>query len=425
MSSPPEAHETWSGAPPEEQKPAPPTKRHLGWLYGVCAVLVAAAVAGAALITYLHHRREKREAAAQGREVDKGPRVAVTKVLPGVAEHTFTLPADARAVVQATLYAKTSGYVRKIRVDKGAHVNKDDVLAEIESPETDQQVDAARSDLSLKNKLATRARLMNQEGLMSQQDRDMAEGNQQVSQANLQRMLALADYETIRAPFTGIVSARYVDPGALLPAATGATQAAMPLVDLVDPTTLKATLFLGQDIAPFVHVGDPVEIWQDERPDQKIAAALTRCASALDPKTRTMLVEIEFDNRKAGIYPNTFVEVSLKSKVTPLPTVPSDAIFVRKGVLMVGRIEGDHVRFVEVRIGINTGKTTQIASGLSGGEDIALDVPSEVSDGARVQPVQAPPPPAPSGSASAGPAAGTASPPAPGATGSTAAARGG
>jgi hypothetical protein len=97
--------------------------------------------------------------------------------------------------------------------------------------------------------------------------------------------------------------------------------------------------------------------------------------------------------------------VSLKSKVTPLPTVPSDALFVRKGNLMIGKIEGDQLHFVPVTIGINTGKTTQIASGLAGGEDIALDVPAEVDDGARVQVVQAPPPAA-SGSASAGTAAG-------------------
>jgi membrane fusion protein, multidrug efflux system len=397
-------HESRPSAPPEPKKPAPPTKKHLGWLYAVCAALVVACVVGAGVITLRHHQRVKREAAALGREVDKGPRVAVTKVQPGASERTLTFPADARALVQATLYAKTSGYVREIRVNKGDHVTKGDVMAVIESPETDQQVDAARSDLNLKNKLEVRARLLNQQGLMSQQDREIAEGNQEVSSSNLKRMLALADYETLRAPFTGVVSARYVDPGALLPAATGATQAAMPLVDVVDPATLKATVFLGQDVAASVHVGDAVEIWQDERPDQKIGASLTRFASALDPKTRTMLVEIEFDNRKAGIYPGTFVRVGLKSKVTPLPTVPSDALFVRKGVLMVGQIEGDHVRFVPVQIGNNTGKTTQIASGLSGGEDIALDVPSEVDDGARVQVVQAPPP-APSGSASAGPAA--------------------
>ncbi len=179
----------------------------------------------------------------------------------------------------------------------------------------------------------------------------------------------------------------------------------MPLVDLVNADTLKATLFLGQDVAPFVRIGDPVEIWQDERPDQKIGASLTRFASALEPKTRTMLVEVEFDNRKTGIYPGTFVRVSLKSKMTPLPTVPSSAIFVRKGVLLVGRIEGEQVRFVPVQIGINTGKTTQITFGLSGGEDIAIDMPSEVSDGTRVQVVQAPQP-APSASASAGPAPG-------------------
>jgi membrane fusion protein, multidrug efflux system len=396
-------HEAWSKEPPAQRKPAKPTKKHLGWLYAVCAVLSIAAVAGALVLFLRHRSRVRHQTAELNKEVDKGPRLAVIKVQAGKSERTITLPADARALVQTTVYAKTSGYVREIRVNKGDRVNKDDVLAILESPETDQQVAAARSDLLLKSKLAARARALSQEGLLSLQDRETAEANQDVSHSNLKRTLALADYEIIRAPFAGVVSARYVDPGALLPAATGSTQSAMPLVDIVNADILKATLFLGQDVAPFVKIGDPVEIWQDERPDQKIGAALTRFASALEPKTRTMLVEVEFDNRKTGIYPGTFVRVSLKSQMTPLPTVPSSAIFVRKGVLLVGRIEGEQVRFVPVQIGINTGKTTQITSGLAGGEEIALDMPSEVGDGTRVQVVQAPQP-APSASASAGPA---------------------
>lgn len=403
---------THAEAPRGHDKERPPNKRHLGWLYVVSALLVVASIVGAIVIRVRHNRREARIAAELNRKADLGPEIAATKAQRGAAERTVMLPADARAVQQTTIYAKTSGYVREIRVNRGDRVKQDDVLAILESPETDQQVSAARADLNLKQKLAARARALAAEGIASQQDRETAEANLEVSKTALARLLALAAYQTIRAPFAGVVTARYVDTGALLPAATGATQAAMPLVDLADTDTLKATIYLGQDVTPFVRAGDPVELWQDERPEQKIQASLTRLSGALDPRTRTMLAEIELDNRKFNIYPGTFVHVRLNLKSTPLPMVPSDAIFVRKGALLVGRLEDDHVRFTPVQIGVNDGRTTQILSGLEGGEDIALNVPSEVNDGARVHVVQAPAPaPSASASASAGPAAGAPPPP--------------
>jgi RND family efflux transporter MFP subunit len=241
---------------------------------------------------------------------------------------------------------------------------------------------AAQSDLSLRKQLLDRAKIL-APNVMSLQDLQTASSNFRVSSSSLASALALQSYETIRAPFDGIVTMRYVDPGALMPAATGATTSAQPLVDIADPTKLRIWAYVGQDEALFIHAGDAVTISQGDR--AHVDASVTRTAGALDPRTRTMLCEIEIDNGKGLLMPGAFSQVTFHLHAPSSPWVPSEALILRQGKELVAVVANNHVRLVTVGTGVTDGRNLQIVTGLDGSEMVALNLPAEVGDGDAVQ----------------------------------------
>lgn len=369
-----------------EVSPAPRPARagRIVFLVGI-ALLVIDIVTVLALSFYRRHS-ESRTYDERSKVAESGIAVTVTRVEVSNTSREVTLPADVRAFDQTTLYAKVSGYVRQMRVERGQHVKAGEILAVLGSPETDRDVAAARSDAEAKERIAVRVRSLAPPGVVSQQDLDNAERDARVARANFQRALDVRNYTLLRAPFEGVVTARYADPGALLPAATGATQAALPLVDLANLDRLRIFIYVGQDVAPFAHDGDDVTLWQDEKANEQIATKLTHVAGALDPRTRTMQCEIDLDNRPYHLQPGTFVHARLHIAVPPVPVVPNEALVVRDGKTMVVVVEDDRAHFVPVELGVNDGKTTRLVRGLKGGETIGVSVPVEVSEGARVQP---------------------------------------
>jgi membrane fusion protein, multidrug efflux system len=350
-------------------------------------VLIVAAALGAGLLYVRHRRALTREAERRRDEVGRGPRVtvAVVKRTPGTRD--VTLPADVRGFFQSTVYAKISGYVKSIAVDKGDSVKRDQLLGVLESPEVDQQVAAAVADLMIKRRTFQRYRTLVGRDYVSAQDFDTTRAQYEVAEATLRQARALQAYETLRAPFDGTVTARYVDPGALIPAATGATQGALPFADIADLRRLRITLFLQQDAAAFVQVGDLVDITVDERPDLKIRAPISRIAKALDPRSRTMLCEIWTENAH-HLYPGTFVHVTLHLEGPPLPEVPSAALLIHEAKPTLAAIRDSRVHFLTVRSGLDDGKTVQILEGVEPGERVALNLPAEVSEGSVVRVVE-------------------------------------
>jgi membrane fusion protein, multidrug efflux system len=354
-------------------------------IIGICLVVVAV---GAVVLLYRNRRSTEAEAiAARKHAVSLGPTVLVKKVLAGGGSRHVTLPGEARPFLSTTVYAKIPGFLKDIRTDKGKRVNKGDVLAVVWSPESDQDVRAAETDLDLRKQLATRAESLAQVGVMSRQDREVADAQLRTSMAALRRTRDIQRYQVITAPFSGLVTARYADPGALIPAATGSTQAAQPIVDLADTDTLRITVYLGQDAAPSIHVGDKASIWTDSEPSRRLPAKISLASGQLEPRTRTMLTEIWFDNRTVGILPGTFVHVELDVTERPIPTVPNAAIIVRAGHLRAAVVEGHKIHLVPIEVGASDGNRTQVTSGLEPGELVANDLPAELGDGAVIQPM--------------------------------------
>ncbi|MCP3097854.1 efflux RND transporter periplasmic adaptor subunit [Myxococcus sp. K15C18031901] len=352
---------------------------------GVCLVLASVL----AVVLLALHRRSVDQAGADARRraVDRGPTVLVTKVEEGKASQRVTLPGEARPFLSTTLYAKIPGFLQEIHIDKGMRVEKGEVLAILWSPETEQDVRAAETDYKLRSQLAARANALSKVGVMSRQDREVADAQLRTSLETLRRTREIHSYQVIEAPFSGLVTARYADPGALIPAATGSTQAAQPIVDLADTSTLRITVYLGQNAAASVRVGDKATVWTDDQPNRRLGARVSRVAGQLEPSTRTMLTEIWLDNREVGILPGTFLQVELEVPTPPFPSVPDAAVIVRSGQVRAAVVENDKIRLVPIVVGTSDGSRTQVKDGLKPGQLVASDLPAELDDGAVIQPV--------------------------------------
>jgi membrane fusion protein (multidrug efflux system) len=360
--------------------------RRFVWGGGLALLVVALVVT---LLFWRHDRALAREGARRQQTVDRGPRVFVTEARAAPASRAVTLPGDVRGFLQSTVYAKIAGYVKSVRVDKGDHVEEGQVLGVLESPEVDQQVAAAEADVAVKRRTFERYQALVKKDFVSVQEFETARAQYEVSRATVKQAKALRGYETLRAPFAGVITARYVDPGALIPAATGSTESALPLVEIADLRRLRVLVFVQQDAAPFVHAGDEVTIRVDEQPDLCIAAPVSRCAQALDPRTRTMLCEIWLANQNR-LYPGTFVHVTFHLVAPRAPVVDSAALVLRNHKPSVAVVRDARVHFVPVRSGLDDGKTVQIVEGLRVGERIVLAPPAELAENDVVQPVERP-----------------------------------
>ncbi|MGZ6142326.1 MAG: efflux RND transporter periplasmic adaptor subunit [Myxococcales bacterium] len=354
-------------------------------ILAICVIGVIAAGAGAFILFEREHAALARQEDTLKHELAQGPVVQVVKVKVAAADRMVTLPAEVRAERKATLYAKVSGYVKKVLVDKGDRVKAGQEIAEIESPDLDEQLRSAEAELSLRVQQRDRTERLAGSGRVSQQEREQAEETVKVAQAAVSKARAGKSYEILRAPFDGTVTARFADPGALLPAATGSTSSAQPLVEIGDLSRLRIALNLAQDDAAHVRVGDEVTL-QSAPDEPPLKARISRITHALDARTRTMLCEIDLPHPPEGLYPGAFVEAKLPLRGSPRPLVPAEALVAVGGQMMVPLVEGNHVHFQRVRLGTDDGADVEVIDGLRGGELVAVNLGADVADGSPVRP---------------------------------------
>lgn len=366
-------------------------RRGSAWLYlaGILAVLVAGFMA---FLLFTHQRSHVEAAAEQlTAEGQKGPSVEVAIAHKVAGSNTMRLIGEAHAYQSAILYAKVSGYMRSISVDKGDFVRANQIIAVIESPETDKQYQAAVADAHNKELIANRAATLVKKEMISQQDADQAAADAAVSKANLEQIGTLKSYEQLRAPFSGTVTARYSDPGALIQNAATSQTSALPLVEVSETSRLRIYVYVDQAHAPFVRKGDPVTILDQANPNLKVVARVTRTSGAIDPKTRTLLVEIDVDNPHNRILAGSFVQVELKVQTPRYVEVPSDALVIRGTQTFVAVVSPDNtIKFTQVAVAEQTGETARLFSGLEEGERVARSIGERVPEGGKVQPVARP-----------------------------------
>lgn len=346
--------------------------------FGVLTCLVA--VATVIVLTVRERRALASEVEQRRSVVSAGMLVRAVKVGLTPPSRTVVVTSEVRANQHATLYAKVSGYLRDIAVDKGDRVRKGDLLATLESPETDEAVVTARAELALRKQVVQRDRALRAKGFVSQTDLDTAEANLKVAISTLERTGALKSYEQLRAPFDGTVVARFADPGALLQAATGT--GAQPLLELADVDHLRVAVQLGQDDAALVRTGDPVTL---DLSSGTFPAKISRISRAIDAKTRTMLAEIDLLKPPPGMLPGAFVQVTLTLHGPPRPVVPAEALVTQDGKLLVPTVVSGKIHLVAIRTGIDDGKNVEVVSGLNGDELVALNLGSDAAEGEPVQ----------------------------------------
>jgi membrane fusion protein (multidrug efflux system) len=382
---------------PETQTPearrlqSPGPRRGSGWLYLAGIVVLVVAVVMAFLL--FTHQRSHVEAATEQltAEGQKGPTVEIATALKVTGSNTIRLIGEAHAYQSAIVYAKVGGYMRSISVDKGDSVRANQIIAVIESPETDKQYQAAVADARNKELISNRAATLVKKQMISQQDADQAEADAAVSKANLEQIGTLKSYEELRAPFSGTVTARYSDPGALIQNAAASQTSALPLVEISETSRLRIYVYVDQAHAPFVRKGDTVTILDQANPNLKLAARVTRTSGEIDPKTRTLLVEIDVENPQNRILAGSFVQVELKVETPRYVEVPSDALIVRGSQTFVAVVTSDNtIKFTQVAVAEQTGQTARLFSGLEEGERVARSIGERVPEGGKVQPAAPP-----------------------------------
>jgi len=326
------------------------------------------------------------------------PIVNVVNPTAGALTQEIVLPGNTQAFTSAPIYARTSGYLKRWSVDIGAHVKHGQVLAEIDTPEIDQQLQQARADLKtaqanleLAKITADRWQALLKTNSVSQQETDQAVGNYHAMQAtvdsqdaNVRRLEQLQSFEKIYAPFDGVITARHTDIGALINA--GASTQGQGLFTLAAIDKLRVYVTIPEVYAPAARPGATASLLLDAFPGEVFHGTLVRQANAIDPVSRTLLVEVDVDNPKGQLMPGAYVSVHL---TLPDPvrsvTIPANTLLFRAEGLRVGVVRNDKAELVPVTIGRDYGATVEVVAGLQPTDPIILDPADSLITGTPVR----------------------------------------
>jgi RND family efflux transporter MFP subunit len=314
---------------------------------------------------------------------------------PGAPVDTFVLPGNVGAFTDAPIYARTSGYLTKWYYDIGARVKKGALLADIATPELDQQLAQAEADLSTSQANANNARTQSERyqdlvksDAVSKQDTDTFI-NQAAStlaavrsaQANVQRLKELQGFEKVYAPFDGVVTARGTDIGQLVNQGSGSELFHMQALQ-----TLRVYTNVPEVYTPNIKRGEKIELGFPEHPAKMYQGTLVRTADSIDPTNRTLLVEIDVDNRKGELMPGSLAQVHFKTKsVGQTFIVPASAlIFRHEGLRIATVVNTNVVHLVPIVIGQDNGATVEVISGLNGSERVIQDPPDSLIEGEKL-----------------------------------------
>jgi membrane fusion protein, multidrug efflux system len=317
--------------------------------------------------------------------------VTVQTVLPkrGEIARSITLPSfRILAYQEATLYAKVSGYLKTLTVDKGDSVTAGQLLAEIEVPEllADQAQHLAESAVARTNYERMAEARQKAPDLVIPQTVDDLRGQWEVAQAKLQRTQTLLQYARIIAPFAGVITARFVDPGAFIPAATtGSTPRSAALLTLMDYSRVRVQVFVPEAEVPFIKNGVPTRLTVEELPGRTFPGTVTRFSHALDEATKTMLTEIELPNPAGELRPGAYASVRFEVERKPdALLVPVQALSVEKAGTFVFTIADSKAKKIPVQTGFNDGVNVEITDGVKPDQSLILVGKQTLTDGQPV-----------------------------------------
>lgn len=356
-------------------------------------IVFALGVVALGAILLAQRRALAREAMARHRALEAGSQVRILTLGGADTLGDPIYQGEALPYLSTTLYARAAGFLREIRVDKGSRVRKGQLLAVIESLETDQDLASLRADAENKRRNAQRLANLLKDKLVSARDAEQAATDAHMAEAKLQSLGVTRGYQRLQAPFDGVVTQRFADPGALIQNASNSLSA-QPVVTVAQVDRLRVTLYLDQVAAAKARVGDPVQVAGSEPNGPKRQAELSRLAGALDPRTRTLTTEADLDNRDGAFLPGGSVRVTLGRPGQGGLVLPLEAVAMRQGKPFAFVLDPTaHVQMRPLQLGEDNGQRVRLLGGLQPGQKIVMSPPPTLEDGAKVRPMQ--PSPAP------------------------------
>jgi RND family efflux transporter MFP subunit len=373
--------------------------RHGQWLYFAIALIVVVTL----LATGIWSRVKAR--ASLGSETAEVALTAVSVVSPKQAAplQEIILPGNVQPFITSPIYSRTNGYLKKWYFDIGAHVKQGQLLAVIETPEVDQQLDQARSNLltakanlELASITKTRYQGLLKSHAVSQQDADNAVGAYnankaivEADQAAVDEFTALVSFEKIYAPFDGVITARNTDIGDLINSGS-AGGVKTDLFHIAQPGKLRVYVNVPEEYSQGIHDGMTADLTLAEFPGRRFQGKLVRTADAINVTTRTLLIEIDLDNPAGTLLTGSYAEVHLSVPTqTSTYLIPVNTLLFRSEGLRVGIVRDGKVVLATVTPGHDFGDQIEIVSGLNSGDQVIVNPPDSIVSGEEVQIVQA------------------------------------
>jgi RND family efflux transporter MFP subunit len=369
---------------------------------------VAALVLGIVIYSGIHQRAMA--ASNLGTVTERAAIATVNVVEPksGAALEEIVLPGTTQAFIDTPIFARTSGYLKQWYFDIGAHVQQGQLLAVIETPELDQQLEQARANLKtaqanekLAEITATRWQNLLKTDSVSKQETDQAVQDLSARQAtvesmsaDVQRLEQLQSYEKVYAPFSGVITARNTDTGALINAGAGGSQglAVVPqeLFHMAAVNRLRIFVSVPEVDSEAAQNGAKAALTLDEFPGETFQGTIVRNSDAIDLGSRTLNVEVDIDNRGGRIKPGAYVFVHLKlpdnsKRSTHSLIIPADTLLFRSEGLSVGLVRGDHAELVPITIGRDYGSTVEVIEGLKPTDQVIVNPSDSLTTGTPVR----------------------------------------
>ncbi len=393
----PRSTQTLSGI---ENTPSPDHRPERGqshsWWIVILALIVVVVIVISGIVP---RKRAEANLATETRQMAI-PTVTVVRAKRSASTQEVVLPANVQAYIDSPIYARTNGYLKHWYSDIGAHVKEGQLLADIETPEVDQQLRQARADLAtaeanlhLSQITSDRYAGLLRSDSVSKQDADNAEGDfaakqatVHAAQANVKRLEELQSFEKIYAPFAGVITARNTDIGALIDSGSSGGSRT-ELFHIAQPDKLRVYVNVPEAYSQAAKPGLIANLALAEFPGRTFPGTLVRTANAIDQSTRTLLVEIRVDNPTGTLFTGAYAEVHLK---LPTPTssliLPVNSLLFRSEGLMVAAItDGKHAELKPITVGHDFGSEVEVVAGLTGDESIIVNPPDSIIAGQEVR----------------------------------------
>jgi RND family efflux transporter MFP subunit len=382
--------------------PSPPRLSVAFWL---AIAVVICAVAGAIAYTVSTGIAARVHAASTLKQQTLEmavPTVTVIHPKRGAVAEEVVLPGNAQAYVATPIYARTNGYLKTWNFDIGAHVKSGQLLAEIETPEVDRQLDQARADLAtaqanyeLSQTTATRYQTLFKSDSVAKQDVDDRVGDLQAKKAmvdsatfNVRRLEETQRFQKVYAPFDGVITARNIDIGALINA--GSNAPGKELFDIAATAKLRVYVNVPQQYSRDVRPGGTAELTLAEFPGRRFAGKIVRSSDSIDPASRTLLTEVDVDNPAGELLPGAFLSVHLKlSSQAGAVIVPVNALIFRSEGMRVALVRDGKAELLPITIGRDYGTEVEVLSGVTPRDEIIENPSDSLTSGTEVRPVKA------------------------------------